>query len=449
MGDAAEIITGVQLVGDHYTEQRKYDKDKSKIPVWRTRFNNSMAHLLVEMTAKLMATDKKILHFEQDEMASAITVKQVAGDPYHIYVDNDDAGLLQVYSVLRNDYINVTVDDTTPGGDVEYDVATDATLKTVVTKPDTARVTGMGSASGAYEGVAASAGWTVVSITRYHQMLGYGETDVDTALWDTNTLGHEIFVMGKTNYESGEAGVATAKNLEGVWNYIQRFEQEFEISNYDAVVEQFGESDPFKRVKQLNVEHFMRNVEKALLFQMPSYEEVHGGRILAMMKGLNSIIVDDNRRNITAYSMKNVNEALRPLSDIGAGMDRFLISGSTFVGKLASITESHLQTSPLAQSLGMGIVLKYFEDNFGKRYHVAVSREMCNNLWTNRAFVVNYEYLKYGYLKDNDIQIWKGSDGQGLQSSAAPKGQLKQQIFGEIGLIHSFPESQGLLQFTV
>src|SRR5258706_15637229 len=58
------VKQGVYGVADLFTEQRKYDKDKSKFFVWRERGFASMVNVLITALPKVSVSDPEPKHFE-------------------------------------------------------------------------------------------------------------------------------------------------------------------------------------------------------------------------------------------------------------------------------------------------------------------------------------------------------------------------------------------------
>jgi len=452
MADAAggALVSGVRGLLDDFTTKRKNEKDKSKIPIYRTRYNNPFIFLLQEHTDKMTVADVEFLHFEQDEMPFSIRTLAAAtysngaspgaGNEHIFYVINADMGVIKVNTMLRNSYINASINATTSV--VTYTKATSANFKSVVSIPAVAKVTGIGIPSEDY------AGYTKVTTQLIHSMLGYTAAGLNNACFWLS--GDPVFRMSKTNHENGDAGEAISKNSEGVTDYTQKFEHEFELSDYMQVVEQFGQDDPYKQVKQAAVLDFTRQIEMSMIWGIAGKQTVNGF-LETYTGGLNSIIQNDSdhRAQITAYSMAAVNDKIEPICKAGAkNRERWWLCGSGFLKKFNSIPESHLMTSPLSGEVGLGTTVKVFYDNFGFTHHLVQHREMSSDaVFADGAFVINFKYLKLAVLKGYDIQIWKGADGTGLQGKGAPKGSLKHQLMCNYGLASSFREAQGYIYF--
>ena len=439
------LVSGVRFLQDDFTTKRKNDKDKSKVPIWRTRYNNPFIFLLQEHTEKKTVTDVEFLHFEQDEMPFSLrtlasaTWSPAAGQENIVYVKNEDMGVVKINTFLRNSYLNASIDTTTTPTTVTYTKATSTNFKSVVSVPAVGKVIALGIPSEDY------AGYTKVTLQLIHSILGGNAVFGANCYWISTD---PIFRMNKTNHENGEAGEAISKNSEGVTNYTEKFEHEFELSDYMQAVEQFGQDDPYKMVKQQAVEDFTRQIEQKFVWGLGGKQTVNGA-LETYTYGLNQIVPAANRLQITAYTMANVNDKLEPICKAGAkNRDRWWLAGSGFLKKFNSIPESHLMTSPLSGELGLGTTVKVFYDNFGYTHHIVQHREMSEDAtFTDGAFVVNFKYLKLAVLKGYDIQIWKGADGTGLQGKGAPKGSLKHQLMCNYGLASSFRESQGYIYF--
>lgn len=448
MSDTAggALVSGVRFLQDDFVTKRKNDKDKSKVPIWRTRYNNPFIFLLQEHTEKMEVSDLEFLHFEQDEMPFSIRTlasasysggAPVNGNEHIFYVNNSDMGVIKINTILRNSYVNASVDSTT--STVTYTKATSANFKSVVSTPAIGKVTGLGIPSEDY------AGYTKVTLQLIHSMIGYAASGLTGIFWISTD---PVFRMSKTNHENGEAGEAISKNSEGVTNFTQKFEHEFEISDYTAIVEQFGQDDPYKQVKQGAVNDFTRQIEHSFIWGLGGKQTVNGA-LETYTYGLNQIIPSANRKQITSYSIAGVNDKVESICVAGAkNRERWWMCGSGFLKKFNSIPESHLTVSPLSGELGLGTTVMVFYDNFGFTHHLVQHREMSQDaVFTDGAFVINFKYLKLAYQKGRDIQIWKGADGTGLQGKGAPKGSLKHQLMCNYGLASSFREAQGYIYF--
>lgn len=445
MGAEAQVYQGAYGLDHLVSGQRRYDIDGAFQLTWRMRYQSPFPHLLIMNTAKKVSVgDLEIKRAEQEEQQTRIRI--VAGgaaDASLIYVHPDDVGLLQANTVLQNSHVMYTGSGTTP-----YTAFTDATLANALAgtsgTPDQAIVIGRSGTTSAVTGTS-SGTYVGMTIQRLWQVDGLSATNNATGTdWAS---GHYITRLGKTNYENGNAGLGITKNLSTITSYLMKIEREYELTDWQIGVRQWYDKDPLARNKQLAVEDYGKTVESFMLFgNGRAITNMNGGRPMYMMYGLNSRISSTYRRAINGYNKRSINNALGPIMDVGSKGDRYAICGKGFTERFAGSFESHeIYNDPEMKKM-VGMSLTTFKDHRGNLIHLAESTVMSDDpMFTNAAFVVNFDYLNYAYLEGEDMRIWKGPNGNGLQANDSPG--KKYSIRSTMGLLWKSSVGQGLLYY--
>lgn len=436
-GSQLEIIAGLLHLNTDFVEKRIHDK--SRVYTMLSRFKNPFPHLLLENTLrKRKCTDPIVDVFENDETRFEIRCLPVTGDPYHIDVLNADAPMVKPMMVLMNTFIDYQLVGTT----ATYTKAANlADAKASVFSPENAMVA-------ANKGTSPdNVGYTRFQITREHQLdVAAGSTvsdssSITTATWDSTTAGDAIGcirIVYKTNKDGGLTGEATAKNLGMVTNYITKIERDIAISDWMMLTDQFGEDNPWVRIKQDGVKDIGRENESALLFSKGKSFSIDG-KSVQLTVGLNQL-VRNNTHVVAGNKIKDLNNALAPIIDVGESRERWWVAGSGAMLKITDIVEDKLVYDSDTVSK-IGITVKTFQDYLGGIHHIVESSEMSRDkVYRNRAFVINFDYLEYGYLAGQDIHLWMGPNGTGTQGNNSPN--LEATYKGAIGLISRFRGDQ-------
>lgn len=440
--NSAAAVQGALNLLDDFTERRIYDQ--SRICYLLERFENPFPHLLIESQGKEQFNDVEIKRYEQDEMPMKLRTKKVTATPGQIDIHNDDVGLIQPEYILQNSWINYSFVASTLTATYTTNTVASALLATV-TRPDKARVTqiiGPGAT-----------GYTRVAIQRQDEMDGATTVNnLATALWDSETDGHYVSRLYKTNFEGGDAGNAVSKNMQAYTNYLAKNEHEYELTDWELTVEQFGTADLWAHTSQQAMKDYARKTTRMMLFS-EGRKITPFGKLEPSTFGFNSIIQDSQRRSIASTTIASMNQALAPIINIGSKRDRYWICGGGFLTTFEQIPESKMIYNDPEMKKMIGISVTTYKDHYGGLHHLCFDREMTEDpLFTNYAFVVNFDYVKYAYLKGEDVRIWKGASGKGLQANSSPN--LKAQIRATHGLYSWFrgdstnPGPHGALYFA-
>jgi len=249
------VKTGTYGVVDIFTEQRKYDKDKSKFFIWRERGHAAMVHVLITKIAKVAVTDPEPKHFEDGYRAfeygstAASTSSSGALEDQIAFADANAA------QMQAGDLLKVAGGAITSGrwtsitGTLGARTITYGNRSEILATEEVVEVLSKGTPSG---------GNTVVTVRR-----GVG-ADTQPATPPDIVLGTLFWHTGEVSEDGQGLRTSFSQSPVVVNNYLQIFAVPYEITDIADQVDIFGENE-FQRKARNARKDFARRLERAFL----------------------------------------------------------------------------------------------------------------------------------------------------------------------------------------
>lgn len=447
-GALGDTIRGTVASFDFPVDLRIYEKDRATAPFFRYRgFTPFVNALLTQKAGKKGVTDIKFTHYEQAEEPVKMTLvsdgnvfsKVIDTTGYalvDIGVSDAHAAFLQAGAILTHENGNVAISS----GTWTY---SRPSVITSVNRPINMEVVAVDTAGSWASGATrvrvlmphADAKGTAAGLSAGAT---YGEVEVPTTT-DLFQSGDSVIRGAKTNYDSGSPGYSITLSPVGVDCFTQLFEKPFAATEFQRNIRTFSIKDKMQYLLKVASWSFVREVERAFLYQGEGYVSDRGGKELGKTLSLNGITPTDtdHRRTIQEETPYGVDEALRPFSEYGKSFDnRWLFCSPYFITKFGGLFHPYMTESPLSGAKGLGYQVYTYQDKLNVPYKLVYCRELgVSSRFAKSAFVVDMDSLQYAYLNGEersfDVYVDDG-DGEGLQ----PRGSkdLKYQLRANIGL---------------
>ena len=417
------VKTGTFGVVDLYTEQRKYDKDKSKFFIWRERGHAALVHTLITKMAKAEATDPEPKHFEDGyrkfefAMTAASTSSGGALEDI-ISLATADADQLQTGDLLTVDAGSASI-----WCNIASSVITYGARSTTYTTREVIEVISKGAPGG---------GNVLITVRR-----GVGATTPTTPPDIPTTT--KVWHTGEASEDGAGSRTSFSQNPVVVNNYIEIMRIPYEITDITQAVDIFGENEWQRKARNARRD-FARRCERGFINGHMDRKSGTGGQYVWYTGGVDEWIPNDAAHRINLgkpLTQTNLNSALVDVFLTGSE-EKLGLCGYGFLGKLGNAMADKLRYNE-GLSNDLGLAVNDFTTSGGGVVHFVPDFEMSQTNMHNEAFFLDINYLKYMYLKGNDIHINKGKDGKGLQANDETK--TKHEIYGVIGLKRTFADS--------
>lgn len=446
------IKQGAYGVTDLFTEQRKYDKDKSKFFVWRERGYASMVHVLITALPKVSVSDPEPKHFEDGYRPLAIVLTgttisypsgttaplspmtvQIAGFTTGGTTPATDVNNFQVGQVWENGsiYQNST-DPTTYAGDASI-ITFNATRG--------ADPSSTGDANNNYyrrEVMLVLSVNTATGTVVFQRHIGYDTfMGANVALATTNTL----YLHSIASTDGSGSPVSFSQNPVVVNNYVQIFKEPYEITDTTIKTDIFGENEWQRKARNAR-RNFARQLERAHIGgHMYKFTDANSNNELKwMMGGIEEWVPANTTNQISLNKVPTIsllNTQLKPVFDWGSN-EKWGFCGHSAITKIGNSAVDVLRFNDKLSSL-IGLEVKDFVQTAGGVIHLVPDYEMSQTNKDNEIFIADIAYLQYMYLEGEDIRIDKGKTGVGLQLQDEKK--TKHQIYGTIGMKRTFADA--------
>ncbi len=422
---------GVYGVTDLFTDQRKYDKDKSKFFVWRERGFASMVHVLITALPKVAVSDPEPKHFEDGYRPlkidlTGLTIAAPSG------------------SAPESVVITYTTGGTTPGTDVSNfqvgqtwensTIFMSAVVGTTTTFSLTRGISGANSYF-RHEVMMVSAVNTATGDVTFRRHIGVA-TRVGTTVAPATT--HTLYLHAIAGTDGGGSPVSFSQNPVVVNNFVEIFKEPYEITDTTQKTDIFGENEWQRKARNAR-RNFARQMERAFLAgHKDSFSD--NGELKWFMGGIEEWIPEDTDHRInfgTPPTATILNTNLKAVFDFGSE-EKWGFAGAGALTKIGNAFADGLRfNDSLSKSIGMDV--HDFKQSTGGTIHLVYDYEMSQTNKDNEVFIADIKYLNYMYLEGEDIHIDKGKTGTGLQGTDEKK--TKHQIYGTIGMKRTFRDS--------
>lgn len=423
------VVGGVFGTSDIFTDQRKYDKDKSKFFVWRERGFAPMVHVLITALDKVTVSDPEPKHFEDGYRTLAVpltglTISALSGTAPEFrditFTTGDPTaanyvGNFQVGQVWENSHIFMS-NTANPTFNLTRS-------QTVYNKHETMEVTAVNASTG------------VVTFRRH---LGT-DTQLGTSVAPATT--HTLYLHAIASTDGAGAPTSFSQNPVVVNNYIQDFKEPYEITDIAAATDIFGENEWQRKARNAR-RNFDRQLERAFLGgHMYKRTDAANNQQKWFTGGAEEWVPLDTDHQITFNSLPPtltlMNTNLKTVFFYGS-QEKWGFCGYGALTKVSNAAADKIRYNDV-MSKNIGLEVNDFTTAAGGVLHLVPDFEMSQTNKDNEIFVVDIAYMKYMYMQGKDIHIDKGKNGTGLQTNDETK--TKHQIRGTLGAKRTFKDS--------
>lgn len=422
------VKSGTYGAADLFTEQRKYDKDKSKQFIWRERGFAKMISMLVTKFPKYEATDRQPKHFEDGYTQSEFTMTKDSFTTGEVsfQISEAEAKLIRVGDLLRvaggtgATWVNKT-------GTFGAVTVTYGSRSATYTEEEVVRVTAK-SAVGATD-----AGTVDLTVTR-----GIGGETVTSA--PNIVSGTKLTKLLNATEDGGESPDSISQNAVVVNNVLQEFREPYEQTEIAMATDIFGENEWQRKARRARKDN-ARAMTRTLISGKMDMFTGSDNEDIGTTGGIEEWIPNDAEHRIdwggavVSSSLFNTNgQAVFAYGN----EEKYLVCGRGLAGKVGNAFQDRMRfNQTLSNDIGFDVSTIGLSG--GGTVHVMAEFEMEKLGKSNEGFFVDFPYLGYMYLKGLDLYINKGKGGTGLQSNSATK--LKHEIRGVIGWRRTFKDT--------
>jgi len=280
---------------------------------------------------------------------------------------------------------------------------------------------------------AINAAGDVVTVTRN---IGSTATAANVAAGSGNTL--RAFSVGAAYGETDRSRDALVHAVLSQTNYIQKFQEEFSVSNDVRNIDLVG-GDPLTREQNQKRVKFLEDIERAVVWGKRSQTfansvatHLTGGLIsyiagdtttYATYTAANDLVSGNGSSRIWVpgaaanLDVNNLTTFTERLYEEGSS-NKVLLAGSGFISAWIRAFEGYWRmpmTEDTAGSIGFGF--SSYKTPFSSVPLRLLAYPMFKGAARNDALVVDLDYVQLVNLPGNDIHIWKGNGGNGLQEN--------------------------------
>lgn len=420
--------TGTFGVVDIFTDQRKYDKDKSKFFVWRERGHAPLVHVLITKLPKIQVSDPEPKHFEdgyrQVEFASIKASDSSAGAlEDQVEFSNADAKQMQAGDLLK---VEGNTTDSNWTSINSSSVISYGARSTTYTTEEVVKVVSKGVES------AGTNGGTVVTVRR-----GMGATLPTTP--PNLHLGCLFWHIGEAQEDGSGVRSSFSQNPVVVNNYVQIFGVPYEITNVAEKTDIFGENEWQRKARNARRD-FARRLQRGFMSGRMYKELGSDNENIWYTGGLDEWIPADSTHRINfgkPLTQTNFNSAMKDVF-LDGSEEKYGICGYGFLTKLSNAAADKIRyNEKLSNDIGLDV--QSFSTAGGGTIHFLPDYEMSKTGKDEELYIADINYLGYMYMSGLDIHIDKGPKGTGLQANDEKK--TIHQIYGVIGMKRQFKDA--------
>lgn len=409
--------TGMFGVVDLFTEQRKYDKDKSKFFIWRERGHASLVHALITKLNKVGVGDPEPKHFEDGyrKYEFTSTVITIAGNNHTIItLDSGEAAQLQAGDMLSVQGYYMGINATT-----KAPISWGTTRSATAASREVIEVLSVDSVAG------------TITVRR-----GVGSTGAGAIAIASGTKFHH---NGDASEDGSGSRTSFSQQPVVVNNYIQEFKVPYEITDIAAKTDIFGENEWQRKARNARRD-FARRLDRAFVYGRMDKKTGANNQNVWYTGGIDEWIPNDTDHRISAgrpLSSTYFNTVLKGSFMYGSE-EKYGLCGYGFITLLANSAADKLRYNQ-GMSDDLGFDVHTFTASGGGKLHLLPDFELSMTGADNEIYILDLNYLQYMYIQGMDIHIDKGKDGKGLQANDEEK--TKHQIKGVIGLKRTFRDA--------
>jgi len=415
------VKSGTFGVTDLYTEQRKYDKDKSKFFIWRERGHAALVHALITKLPKVSVGDPEPRHFEDGYRQYKFTMTATASSETAentIVLLSGESKNLQAGDLLVLEGMYLGINPTT-----KAPISWTATRSVAASTREVVEVLTVDTAT------------DTLTLRR-----GVGSTAVGPVEIPASSV---LYHASEASEDGSDTRTSISQNPVVVNNFVQIFKVPYEITEISQKTDIFGENEWQRKAKNARRD-FARRMDRGFVNGRKDSKTGTGGQLVWYTGGVDEWIPVDTDHRVNAG---------RPLSSTyfntflkGAFMNgsdtKYGLCGYGFITLLANSAADKLRYNQ-SMSDDLGFDVHTFTASGGGKLHLIPDFEMSMMGKDNELYVLDLAYLQYMYMQGLDIFIDKGPGGKGLQGNGEDK--TKHQIKGVVGLKRTFRDAHYML----
>ena len=423
------VVSGVFGTSDIFVDQRKYDKDKSKLFVWRERGFAPMVHVLITALNKVVVSDPEPKHFEDGYRTLAVpltglTISALSGTAPEfrdITFTTGDAtaanyvGNFQVGQVWENSHIFMSN-----------------------TANPTFNLTRSATVYNAHELMLVTAINTSTGVVTFRRHLGT-LTVLGASVAPATT--HTLYLHAIAATDGAGAPTSFSQNPVVVNNYIQDFKEPYEITDIAAKTDVLGENEWQRKARDAR-RNFNRQLQRAFTSgHWYKFTDAANNQQKWFTGGVEEFVPLDTDHQISFNSLPPtltlLNTNFKTIFYYGS-QEKWMFLGYGAKTKISNAAADKIRYND-TMSKNLGLEVDDFTTAAGGIIHMVCDFEMSQTNKDSEGFICDIAYLKYMYMEGSDIHIDKGKNGTGLQTNDETK--TKHQIRGTLGLKRTFKDS--------
>lgn len=421
------VKTGMFGVADLFTEQRKYDKDKSKFFIWRERGHAALVHVLITKLTKAEAADPEPKHFEDGYRKFEFTMTAASTSSGGALEDQITLATAEADQLQTGDLLVVNAGANSIWTNIAAGVITYGARSATYATKEVIEVISKAAPGG---------GNVVITVRR-----GVGATTPTTP--PDIPISTKLWHGGEASEDGSDTRTSFSQNPVVVNNYIQIFKVPYEITDIAQAVDIFGENEWQRKARNARRD-FARRMERGFINGRMDKKTGANGENVWYTGGVDEWVPNDTDHRINLgkpLTQTNLNTVLKGVFLVGS-TEKIGLCGYGFLTKLGNACADKIRyNAQLSSDLGLDV--NDYTATGGGTVHFVPDFEMSQTGQDEECYFLDMSYLKYMYLKGMDIHIDKGKDGKGLQGNGEDK--TKHQIKGVCGLKRTYRDSHFLL----
>lgn len=420
-GTEGGMVEGLYGLNDVPSALLKYDKDKDYAGqiVYIQREIAALTYLIREKMPRVKVSSHEPVLPEVTERTYRFYLTDASGTTTSatqvVAFADEDAKSLQ-----KNDFLQVN--------GLFYDNASTWATTFTATSGDmeTIRILDVDNA-GSY-----ASGKTNVTIQR-----GWGGTFGGTA--NSILTSYQLTMVTSAVSEGSRSRKSIGKNITTDTNYVQKFRESYEASDFEMEEDFFYEERPEQTNANLASMNLMKKVEFSMwVGKKGKLVDTSTNRMLYTTGGIIPFIPKDTTHQINyggVLTPVGFNSVLKDVALLGGSEERWAFGGYSAITALMNSFDNKIRLDQ-EYSKKYGLKILEFEASVGIRVKIVASLALTELGYDWDFFVLDFgtpstPYFQYMYI--DDIYINDGRDGKGIQAN--DEFIRKEEFVGSIGLI--------------